>query len=332
VPDPTPPGGADPTRPGAGRLTRPPRAARSGRVRTTIGVVLLFVAGLAAVGTVAAAWTRTQIRDEDTWAATSEALVTDPLVQQDVADALATQVMAASGADDLIQGALPGPLGGLAAPVTGKATELVSELALQLVRTDAFVNAWEVAVRNSHEELLAALDGQGRFTQIGSDGIELDLGSTLEQFRLLLDGRGLTFLDGVDLSGVDVQFLLVDAPGVQRLSDLLDVLDTLITVLPIVAVVAGVTGLAIARRRSWAVAAGGLGALAGVGLVVIAIRVAHDRAADEFTGGILGPAAVDAVVDHVTASLATAMGVVAVIGLAVLVLGAGASAVTSRRA
>ena len=33
-------------------------------------MILLFVAGLAAIGTVAAAWTRTQIRDEDTWAAT----------------------------------------------------------------------------------------------------------------------------------------------------------------------------------------------------------------------------------------------------------------------
>ena len=307
------------------------RAGRPGGARTAIGVVLLFVAGLAAASTVAAAWTRAQIRDEDTWAATTEVLVTDPQVQQDVADALAAQVMAVTGADDVIQGALPGVLGGLAAPLTDRATSLVSDLALRLVRTDAFVAAWDAAVRASHEELLAALDGEGRFTTVTSQGVELDLGSTLEQFRGLLDEQGLTFLDAVDLSGIDVRFLLIDAPGVERLRDVLDVLDLLVVVLPIVAVGAGLVGLLVARRRSWAVAAGGLGALAGVGVVWMLAQVGRTRATDELSGGILGPAAVDAVADHVAASLGAAMAVAAAVGLVVVVLGAGAAAVTTRR-
>jgi hypothetical protein len=308
-----------------------PARSRGGR-RTAIGVVLLFVAGLSAAGTVAAAWTRTQIRDEDTWAATSEALVKDQVVQKAVADELATTVIDVTGADDVVQGLLPGPLGGLAGPVTDKATELVSSAALQLVRTDAFVSAWEVAVRNSHEELLAALDDKGKYTDITSSGIELDLGSTLEQFRLLLDDKGLTFLDGVDLSGIDVSYLLIDAPGIQRLSDLLDVLDGLVVELPIIGGVAAVVGLVVARRRSWALAAGGLGLLAGVGLVWLVAQVGRDRAADELTGGILGPAAVDAVAEHVVASLGAALIVVAVVGLAVTVVGSGVALATSRRA
>ena len=308
---------------------RPPR--RGGHGRTAIGVVLLFVAGLSATGTVAAAWTRTQIRDEDTWAATSEALVKDPVVQQAVADQLATTVIDVTGADDVIQGLLPGPLGALAGPVTDRATELVGAAALQLVRTDAFVSAWEVAVRNSHQELLAALDGKGRFTDITADGVELDLGSTLEQFRLLLDDRGLTFLDSVDLSGVDVSYLLIDAPGIQRLSDLLDVLDRLVVVLPIVGAVAAVVGLLVARRRSWALAAGGLGRARRGRSGVDGGRVGRDRAAQEFTGGILGPVAVEAVADHVVASLDSALLVVTVVGIALALVGAGAAIVTSRR-
>jgi len=315
------------TSPG-GRPGRPPRR---GRARTAIGVVLLFVAGLAATGTVAAAWTRTQVRDEDTWAATSEALVEDPVVQQAVADQLATTVISVTGADDVIQGLLPGPLGGLAGPVTERATEVVSTAALRLVRTDAFVRAWDVAVRNSHEELLAALDGKGRYTDITSGGIELDLGSTLEQFRLLLDDNGLTFLDGVDLSGIDVSYLLIDAPGIQRLRDVMAVLDTLVVVLPVVAVGAGIVGLLVARRRSWALAAGGVGALAGVALVWVSTQVGRDRASGELSGGTLGPAAVQVVVDHVTASLTSAMGVVAVVGVIVVVLGVGAAVVTAPR-
>lgn len=331
APPSVPPPPLPPVAPGpADRRARPPR---SGGARTAIGVVLLFGAGLSAAGTVAAAWTRTQIRDEDTWAATSEALVTDAVVQRAVADQLATTVIDVTGADDLIQGFLPGPVGGLAGPVTGKATELVSSAALQLVRTEAFVSAWELAVRNSHQELLAALDGRGRYTDITSSGVEFDLGSTLEQFRLLLDDKGLTFLDGVDLSGIEVSYLLIDAPGIQRLSDLLDVLDGLVAVLPVVGVVAAVVGLVVARRRSWALVAGGLGLLAGVGLVWVIAQIGRDRAADEFTGGILGSAAVDAVADHVVASLGSALLVVAVavVGLAVAVAGTGVALATSRR-
>jgi TRAP-type uncharacterized transport system fused permease subunit len=207
----------------------------------------------------------------------------------------------------------------------------VGTVALQLVRTDAFVSAWEVAVRNSHQELLAALDDKGRFTDITANGVELDLGSTLEQFRLLLDDKGLTFLDSIDLSGVDVSYLLIDAPGIQRLSDLLDVLDRLMVVLPIVAGVTAVVGLLVARRRSWALAAGGLGVLAGVALVWLAAEVGRDRAAEEFTGGILGPVAVEAVADHVVASLDSALLVVTAVGVALAVVGIVAAVATSRR-
>ena len=96
--------------------------------------------------------------------------------------------------------------------------------------------------------------------------------------------------------------------------DLLEVLDGLVVVLPIVAVVAAVAGLVVARRRSWAVVAGGLGMLSGVGLVLLVEPRRQDRAADEFTGGILGPAAADAVVTDVTASLHSMLGVLAVAG------------------
>ena len=102
--------------------------------------------------------------------------------------------------------------------------------------------------------------------------------------------------------------------------------------LPIVGAVAAVVGLVVARRRSWALAAGGVGVLAGVGLVWLVAQVGRDRAADEFTGGILGPVAVDAVADHVVASLGSMLLVVALVGLAVAVVGTVAALASERRA
>ena len=293
--------------------------------------MLLLVAGLSAALAVAAGWTRSRLLDEDTWAATSRALAENPEVQRDVADALAEQVIAAVGVEDTLRGVLPGPLGSLADPITDRSTEALGSAALQLVRTEVFQDAWEAAVRSSHQELLAALEGDGRFTEVTSDGIVLDLGSTLDELRVLLQDRGVPFLDQVDLSGIDLQFVLVDAPGLQNVADVLDVLDVLVVVLPAVAVVGAVLGLLVARRRALALAAGGIGALLGVAFVLGAARAGRDEAVDQLTGGVLGAGAARAVVDEVTSGIDASMAVVAAVAAVVVVVGLLSLLVTGPR-
>ncbi|HEY6531683.1 MAG TPA: hypothetical protein VIY72_05230 [Acidimicrobiales bacterium] len=294
-------------------------------------MILVFLAGVSAVAAVTSVWTRSQLRDEDTWAATSEALLDDPLVRQDVADALAVQVMESSGVQDMIEGVLPGPLGLLADPLAGRATELLGQATLQLVETEFFADAWDRAVRASHAELLAALDGEGRFTQIGEQGIELDLGSTLTELRQVLNDRGVTIFDAIDLDSIDVQFLLIDAPGIERVRDVLDVLDILVVVLPIVAVGLAVVGLLVARRRAWAVTAGGVGGLVAVIAVSVLVEGGRGEAVDQLSGGILGRAAARAVVDHVTTEVDHMLVVSAVVAAGVVLVGAVASLATLRR-
>ena len=319
-PPPLPPAPAvEPSRPGGG-------------ARTAIGVVLLVVAGLSAALAVAAAAARHELRSSDTWEATSRALAEDPDVQRDVASALAEQVVAAVGVEDRLRGVLPGPLGSLADPVAERTVELVGEATLRLVRTEAFQDAWAAAVRNSHEELLAAFDGEGRFTAVTSEGVVLDLGATLDGLRQLLEDEGVPFLDDIDLSGVDVQIVLIDAPGLQRVGDVLDVLDVLVVVLPVVALLAAVAGLLVARRRAAALAAGGLGASAGAVVVLLVVRAGRAEGADRLTGGILGAGAADAVVAEVGAGLDGTMAAVAVVGLVVAVVGGVAAAVSGRPA
>jgi len=315
-----------PAAPGATR-SRPPAGAR-----TVVGVILVFLAGVSAVAAVTSAWTRTQLRDEDTWAATSEALLDDPLARQEIADVIAVRIMETSGAQDLIEGALPGPLGALADPLTGRATDLLGQATLQLVETQFFADAWDRAVRASHAELLAALDGEGRFTQIDAEGVQLDLGSTLDQLRLVLHERGITIFDGIDLDAVDVQFLLIDAPGIERVRDLLDVLDVLVVVLPAVALVLAVAGLVVARRRWRAVAAGGLGGLAAVGLIYVLVEGGRGEAIDHLSGGVLGRAAAQAIVDHVSTEIHRMLLVSAAVAGLVVLVGAVVSLASARRA
>lgn len=271
--------------------------------RTAAAMVLLFLAGVSLVGGFSAIWTRNQLLDTDTWTATSTAIATDPTVQADVAHAVAVQIIASSDVEAAISSALPGPLGQLAGPLTDGATAVVEQAVLQVVRTDAFVTVWETAVRAAHTEFLADLEGSGRFTSIDERGLSLDLRAVLETVRTALDQRGITVLDQLDLSGVTVSIVLVDAPGLENVRSAVAILKASSVILLVLGTVLLIAGLSIARRRSIAVLSGGVGMLVGVAAVVIVAAVGRGRAALELVGGVLDRAAADAVVDHVTAGI-----------------------------
>ena len=160
------------TSPSVVRVKKQPR-----RARMILGIVLLFFAGLSAIFGMASFWTQRAILDEDTWVATSKAIVNNPKVQDDVARAIATQIVTSVGIDDLVGGVLPGPLSSFSGTVTEGVTDLITVATVQVVKTDAFVRVWESAVRATHNEFVRAVDGSGRFVTIDPEGLSLDLGS-----------------------------------------------------------------------------------------------------------------------------------------------------------
>jgi hypothetical protein len=289
--------------------------------RTVLAMIMLFLAGVSIVAGFSAIWTRNQLLDTETWTATSAAIATDPNVQADVAHAIAVQIVASSDVEAAISSVLPGPLGQLAGPLTDGATSIVEQAVLQVVRTDAFVTAWEAAVRVTHTEFIADLEGEGRFTSINERGLSLDLRAVLESVRTALDQRGITVLDQLDLSGVTVSILLIDAPGLENVRSAVAVLKASSVVFLVFGALMLIAGLVIARRRSIAVLSGGVGMLLGVAAVVIVATVGRRRAALELMGGVLNRSAADAVVDHVTAGLRPLMLSCALLGVLAVVVG-----------
>jgi len=298
--------------------------------RTVLAMIMLFLAGVSIVAGFSAIWTRNQLLDTETWTATSTAIATDPNVQADVAHAIAVQIVASSDVEAAISSVLPGPLGQLAGPLTDGATSIVEQAVLQVVRTDAFVTAWEAAVRAAHTEFIADLEGDGRFTSINERGLSLDLRAVLESVRTALDERGITVLDQLDLSGVTVSIVLIDAPGLEKVRSAVAVLKASSVVFLVLGALMLIAGLVIARRRSIAVLSGGVGMLLGVAAVVIVATVGRRRAAMELVGGVLNRASADAVVDHVTAGLRPLMLSCALLGVLAVVVG-GVLAIRSER-
>lgn len=291
---------------------------------------MLFLAGVSATFGVASFSTAQAILDEDTWVATSKAIVNNPQVQEDVARAIATQIVTVVGVDDIVGGVLPGPLSGFSGTVTDKVTDVIALAAVQVVKTDAFVSVWEAAVRATHDEFVHAVDGSNRFVSIDSQGLSLDLGSSLSEINNQLDQRGIHILDNVNLASIDVKLQLVDAPGLERIRTWVRVLRVGSIVFPAVAVVVAIGGLLIARRRWLAVISGAVGACVGAGIVAFIAASGRERAIEHIAGGVLGISSAGVIVDEVLSGLDRALLVSCAVAAVVLVVAVIATILASR--
>lgn len=314
------------TSPSAARVKERPR-----RARMIIGIVLLFFAGLSAIFGMASFWTQRAILDEDTWVATSKAIVNNPKVQDDVARAIATQIVTSVGIDDLVGGVLPGPLSSFSGTVTEGVTDLITVATVQVVKTDAFVRVWESAVRATHNEFVRAVDGSGRFVTIDPEGLSLDLGSSLGEIDKQLDQRGIDILDNLNLASIDLNVPLVDAPGLEKIQTWVRILRLGSIVFPAVAVIAAMGGLLVARRRWFAVIAGAVGVFVGAGVIALITSTGRDRAIEEISGGVLGVASAGVIVDEVLSGLDRALLVACALAAVALVGGLMAAIFSSRR-
>lgn len=177
------------------------------RWRTPVAVVLvligLLLAPVAAVGT----WTRAQLVDTDHFVATFAPLAQDEDVQRYVASEIANQInrsvdipgQVAVLFDGIESMNLP-PLAGstlalLEAPTTAGLESLVDDAAMSFVTSDRFATVWDEALRQSHRQTVAALQGDpAALLRIESDGaLSIQLAPLVDAVKLELADRGMFF-------------------------------------------------------------------------------------------------------------------------------------------
>lgn len=320
----TAPASAPPPPPPPDRVGRDPAQdplrARGGG-RTAIGIVLALIAGFSAIAGFMSFWATHEILSASTWQSTSRAILENPAAQRDIAGAVAEQIVEAVGVEKFVAGVLPGPLSGLSGTISERATELLTDVTVQVVRTEFFEGVWEQAIAAVHDRFVRAVDGSGGVTSITAKGIELDLGGVVGAVQEQLERRGITVLDSIDASRIDVTYLLIDAPGLENVRSWVRTLRILAIFLPAVAVIAAIAAFVIGRRRSFVAAALGAGGLVGAAMVGLVLRTGKDRAVEELSGGVIGPVTADAVVTHISSGVGGALLVSAVVALVVLVVG-----------
>ena len=182
-----------------------------GRGRTAAAIVLVVVGLLLAPVAVIAGWARLQLVDTDQFVATFAPMAEDPDVQAYIADevtaAIEEQVDIPALTADLFDGLkqldLPPraetALGLLEQPATQGLQSLVSGIVDRIVTSDAFEDIWAAALRATHTQFVAAVQGSpDAALEIGSGGtLSVQLGPIIEAVKQRLEDQGVGFASAI---------------------------------------------------------------------------------------------------------------------------------------
>jgi hypothetical protein len=178
--------------------------------RTAAAIVLVVVGLLLAPVAVISAWARLELVDTDRFVATFAPLAEEPAVQDYIGDqvtaAIEEQVDIPALTSDVFDGirALDLPpraeqaLGLLEGPATQGLQSLVSDIVDRVVTSPAFADVWATALRASHRQFVAAIQGDpDAALSIENGAVAIQLGPIIEAVKQRLEDRGIGFASAI---------------------------------------------------------------------------------------------------------------------------------------
>lgn len=263
---------------------------------------LLVLGGIAALAVgVPAAWAKHTVLDTDRYTEALAPLIDEPAVQATVSTALVDAVNS--------QITVPQPL-------TGPLDAAVS----RLVASEAFVPAWERAVRDSHKHALSALRNEGKGLALEEGTVRIEFAPLVAALVPHLEEAG--FPGTSVLHRIDGSFEVFSSPELAQAAGAVGVVDRWGTDILILAGVLLAAAVLVSPRRGRTLIWAGLGA--------IAVSVLHLLGWRAVTGGAQGDGAagretarlvVEALgegVDGLMMTVAVAGGTAVLLGTAVL--------------
>lgn len=186
------------------------RRTKRRRLRRVSAALLLLIAVLLFTLAVPGVWVRRTFTDSDRYVAMVAPLARDPAVQEYLTRTVTNQVFEALGVEERLESALAerAPrLVFLAGPIADAVRGFVEEKVRAIFASDAFATYWEQANRYVHEQLIAALRGEGDALVISDGQVILSL--------LPLVNQGLQAVSSVTSELLGRQIELPDITAVE---------------------------------------------------------------------------------------------------------------------
>jgi hypothetical protein len=259
--------------------------AKPGRSRGIIAVTLIVVASILLPFAGLTVWVRNMMLNTDRYVQTVSPVTEDPAVQEAIATRVSVALVDKLNVEQRAESALPAKAEFLAAPITTGATQLVHNATLRLVSTDQFQKLWDAANRRAHDQIVAALTGRDTKHIVNNDGkVVLQLGPIAVKVAQQLSKIGFALPSSVDVTRLNVRFVLIDSADLKSVQDYTNILDKLAWVLPILALLLYAAAIVIAPRKRVALVRVGIGIAVAMVVTVIAYGFARTAYLDSLPG------------------------------------------------
>jgi hypothetical protein len=235
---------------------------------------------------VVAIWTRNQVTNTDRYVATVAPLADDPAIQQAIADQITAQVfryidvqgLTTQVVDALSERGVPPRLAtqleALSVPIANGLEGFTRTQVTNVVQSDAFADAWVQANRVAHEQLVAALTGEGGgAVTVENDTVSVNLAAFVQTVKAQLVASGFTLAERIP--EVNASFVLFQSKDITRVRSGFNLLNTLGVWLPIIMLILLVVGVYVAKDHRRALVGAAVGV--AVSMVVLALALAIFR-------------------------------------------------------
>jgi hypothetical protein len=307
--------------PGAGRVGRQ-------RWRSIVATLMIVVACVLAPLSVVAIWTRNQVTNTDRYVATVAPLADDPAIQNAIADQITAQVFTYIDVQGLtnqavdalaergLTPALADQLRALAVPIANGVQSFTRSQVGRVVESDAFADAWVQANRVAHQELVAALTGEGGGSvTVENDTVSLNMAAFIETVKQRLVDSG--FSVAARIPTVNASFVLFQSEDITRVRSGFNLLNTLGVWLPVIAIVLLVLGVYVAKDHRRALVGAALGVAISMVVLALGLTVFRSIYLDAVPAAVLPHDAAAVLYDTIVRFLRLGLRTVLVLGLVV---------------
>jgi hypothetical protein len=282
------------------------------RVLTVIGVLLVVVSLLAN-------FVKREALDPDQFRETSEALIADPAIQAEVANAMVETLYSSVDVSAALQQRLPPDLQSLAGPIAGMTREVADRAAGELLQRPRVQATWVNITSAAHDQFINVLEGDTRALETTDGKVVLDIRP------LVIDlGTRYQFVDDLaaKIPAEQARITIMESDQLGLAQDITQILKVVANWIWVLAILAWAGAVWLARgRRRLELRAIALGFVI-VGLAVVAIRgAAGNYIVDNLVATDSVKPAVTSAWSIITESLAASgwtafiVGVLALVGL-----------------
>jgi hypothetical protein len=250
---------------------------RAPTARRVFAGTLAVLAIIFSIGAVEAVWVKTTLQDEGRFVATFGSLLQEDSVRSEVSSRIALRIVEDRDVQSFFSDRLPDQLQPLAAPLTAAAERMLATGADEVLKTQAATDAWQAALRISHNSVRLLLNGNDRALESSDGTVSIDLNELASTVIARLEARGVQLPDvNTDLGSI----VILKSDQLASAQTAAQVINKAGWFMPLIAVllIAGAIGFAFDRRRMVAVL--GFGTAAGVLIWLAASRVVQNATLD----------------------------------------------------